>query len=521
MKLWVILAVLVLVAGLLLVEHHRHLQEEHAALDMTTATITTPDGVELSAEVFTPQNSGAHPLVVMPTSWGAEETQYRYVAALFAANGFQVVAYTQRGFKNSGGQIDFAGTATVKDVGTVIDWALKHADVNASEIGMLGDSYGAGVSLLAAEKDPRIKAVAALSTWTDWGYSFAPNSTISTESLATLISVGQSSGRLGPAMTKLGTLYKTNPTAALAQIHAMAPSRSPIDGVAALNSNHTAVMLANGMQDSIFSPTQLVNFYDKLTGPKRLEIAVGDHTQPEVPGFLTGKKIGPVGDALSWLSHYLVGTDNGINTEAPIELQDAVTGTEHTYATWPTTAIKETLPLPDATTSTSHAAGGWTVNIDAGALIQAQSEPETRDLTVPYQFATANIDSIPTSAGLRWSSPALASALTVSGTSSVTLDVACTASTASFFVYLYDVAPTGVGKLMSVTPDTVTHLDPGTPRVVSLSLTPTSWTVPAGDHVALVLGTVDARWGSQNTPASTLTVSSSASSTAELSLPTA
>ena len=45
--------------------------------------------------------------------------------------------------------------------------------------------------------------------------------------------------------------------------------------IGALNKNRPAIMMANGYQDSIFGPQQLVDFFAGLTTPKRLQLAPG------------------------------------------------------------------------------------------------------------------------------------------------------------------------------------------------------------------------------------------------------
>ena len=138
----------------------------------------------------------------MPASWGQSADEYAAVATGFAALGYLVVAYAQRGFGGSGGVIDFAGTATRDDVSTVIDWARAHASVNHGGVALVGVSYGAGVGLLAAEHDSRIKAVAALSGWTDFARIMAPGGTTPRRSSASA-SLRRASGRLPRGWTSL------------------------------------------------------------------------------------------------------------------------------------------------------------------------------------------------------------------------------------------------------------------------------------------------------------------------------
>jgi predicted acyl esterase len=520
---WVIAPlVVVLAAGLVvaLIETGNETGGQARPGSHRTISITASDGVRLAANLAIPAGAGRDPLVVMPTAWGAEQSQYQNIARMLVADGFVVVAYKQRGFDHLGGAVDFAGPRTVTDASQVIDWALAHTRVDPNRIGMLGVSYGAGVSLLAAEHDPRIKAVVAFSTWTDWGASFAPNSTVSTGSLATLFAGARAKGVLSPELNQLASVYRTDPAAAVELIHSLSAVRSPITDVAALNKNHTAVMLANGMQDSIFAPQQLADFYRKLTGPRRLQLAVGDHTQPELEGFVTGRHVGPVGDAVDWLTHYLAGHNNGIDRQQPIELEDATTQQMLGFTSWPsaTSAASYALPLPGGSTNLGPSAAEWAAAITTGTDTAAASLPLTVNLTAPYRFANADLTGLGAHSALLWTALTATAPLTVVGTCRLDIDVASSSPTASFFVYLYDVLPGGGGTLMSVTPETVAGLTSSTATPLSIDLTPTAWTLPTGDRLMVVIDTVDGRWSSQSPLGSTIEVSSTLPNPASLSL---
>ncbi|NED80234.1 alpha/beta fold hydrolase, partial [Streptomyces sp. SID11233] len=103
----------------------------------------------------------------LPTSWSMPQIEYLAQAQKLAETGYVVVTYNSRGFLQSGGEIEVGGPKDVADASAVIDWALANTPADAGRIGMAGVSYGAGISLLAAGHDPRIKAVAALSGWGD------------------------------------------------------------------------------------------------------------------------------------------------------------------------------------------------------------------------------------------------------------------------------------------------------------------------------------------------------------------
>ncbi len=186
-------------------------------------------GTELGAVVLTPtgQGSGPFPLVVMPSSWGVPNVEYVGQGSKLATAGFQVISYTSRGFWDSAGGIDIAGPPTVADVSDVIDWAGEHTPADTSRVAAVGISYGAGVSLLAAAKDPRIKAVGAMSGWADLIASLNPNATVNLQSVAALLALGNITGRPGPEMQSLQTKFiGGNFDGAIAEAEALAPVRS-------------------------------------------------------------------------------------------------------------------------------------------------------------------------------------------------------------------------------------------------------------------------------------------------------
>src|SRR5579875_1771955 len=120
---WITLAVLVIVLPALITvivtEHpsnHESSTPPPPNVVRTTAKIPVADNVNLTAEVFTPRHGATDaPLVVMPSPWGGAESKYEPIADHLAGDGYDVVAYTQRGFLNSGGDIDFAGPTTQQD----------------------------------------------------------------------------------------------------------------------------------------------------------------------------------------------------------------------------------------------------------------------------------------------------------------------------------------------------------------------------------------------------------------------
>jgi predicted acyl esterase len=512
----IIAAAVVVVAGVAVVVFVRRSALPGGVASDKNKMIAVGGGVQLAAEVITPSDASHAPLLVMPASWGSAVSEYHALGLMLAKAGFQVVAYAQAGFGGSSGEIDYAGPQTQREASSVISWALAHTSADASRIGMFGVSYGGGVSLLAAARDSRIKAVVAMSTWSDLAASFDLNHTASVYSLGALLTQAQKTGHLSSEFSAVAKTLAQDPPAAGAAMASLAPPRSPATMIDGLNRNHPAIMLANGFEDSIVEPQQLVDFFAKLTGPKRLELAPGDHGGPEASGLL-GASNAVVSTAQSWLAHYLSGTANGIDKQEPISLQDVVTHAWHDYRSWPTSSVAVQLDRPGATGAAAvGAARTWTATIAAGTDTSAVSGPTTVLSPDPYVPPTIAVASVDPAHAFIWNAPVVPSATLVSGTPRLTLTARSSTGSATLFAYLYDV--TGdAASLMSVTPFTL-H-DAAAPKRVSFDLEPTSWTVEAGHHVTLVIDTVDARWHSASTPGSTVSLSSSTAAPATLAVP--
>lgn len=475
------------------------------------------DGVALSAEVMTPSGTGRAPLVVMPGSWGGAASMYHDLGLRFAQAGYQVVAYAQRGWGGSTGDADFAGAKTQQDVSAVIDWALQHTRADPQHIGMLGASYGAGVSLLAAAHDKRVRAVVALSTWTDITAAFDQNDTPNTSALQILIGP-QRPGHFDATVLSLRNTLVTAPTDMGAALRTISPSRSPMTYVGQLNANKPAIMIANGFEDSIFNPAQLLPFFDKLTTPKRLELAAGDHGGPELAAFSGG--VSPtVEDGRMWLDHYLRGVDNGIDRQPPILLRDIRTSQSHSFTTWPAADAADRVDLGPPGTGVATGPSTWSAALQSGTDSAASAGPAQYVASPDYSPPHAALGTITPDRGLVWSGSTLEQPASLNGTPTLRVNVASSTTTASLYAYLYDVGKDGSGTLLDMAPFSVSGLTPNAARPVTVTLQPTSYTVPSGDRIALVIDAADPRYQSLSPTGTKITVSSTTAAPAWLELP--
>jgi dienelactone hydrolase len=515
-----------------------------------TVQIPTPDGFSLTASVSVPIGPGPFPLLVMPSSWNSTYTEYEDIATNFANDGYVVVSYSSRGFgcgsllssADTCGLIDIAGPLTIGDVSTVITWALANTPANPNAIGVSGISYGSGMSLLGAENDPRIKAVASLSTWGDLIASLDAYQTPSQQGLLYL-SVGseESGNHPGPLMTQANDdVAVDNFDGAVQAILAdpNTPGRSPITNVAKINANGPAVFIANAFEDSFFPPTQVVNFFNQLTVPKYLMLEHGDHTTDELLseyGFSTDVYTA----VTQWFDLQLKGVVDPcssycLNTALPVQMKSQ-TDVWAGYTNWNAVqagAVTYNLTSPDfnlltnptSTGSLSTGNGGnWQYTM-VGPLTETTANSGIILLSgIATQIdlpITTDLLLVPRANDTVWTGPTFTTTRYLTGMPNVQITVTPSTPDLTLYAYLYSVTPlTGTAQLMSWEPYTINGATPGVPQTINFQMEATDWEVDAGQQLALVIGSYDLRYYGVTTPGSAITLSSGpASAPSELTV---
>ncbi|MGW1163675.1 alpha/beta fold hydrolase [Streptomyces sp. NPDC002519] len=484
-----------------------------ASNDIRFVDITGDGGTVLKGNVVTPAGADGtrrYPLIVLPTSWGLPQVEYLAQAQKLADSGYVVVTYNVRGFWQSGGETEVAGPPDIADASRVIDWALANTPSDARHIGMAGVSYGAGISLLAAAHDQRIKAVASLSGWADLIGSIYSGRTQHVQAGALLDGAGTLTGRPSPELRQVFADFFASDLAKEPDLIAWGRKRSAAAHVDEINKNGTALLLANTWGDTIFPPNQYADFYEKLTVPKRLELRPGDHATAELTG-LFGLPNDVWTDTERWFGHYLKGEDNGIDREQPVELKPRSSGGYEGYPDWKSVgATQRKLDL--AGTTTIHA------NVDSGADGGVVLLSSVLDQLVQVP-PIASVPLLPRRYAAVWQSPKYATVQHIRGTVKLHTTVTGTKESGTLVAYLYDVGPLGLGKLVSNAPYTWHGLTPGKPFGVDLELFSTAYDVPAGHRLALVVDTVDPLYIEHNPSGAQLTFSSPAADPSYVSVP--
>ncbi len=470
--------------------------------------ISGSGGVTLKANWIAPAGGGTHPAIVFPASWGLNDAEYLAQAKILAGRGYVVVSYTPRGWWFSGGTIDTAGPLDMADLSRVLDWTIETTPADPARIGAAGISYGAGISLLGAAADPRIRAVAALSGWSDLVYSLYSGDTRHQQSSGLLSLAAQLAGKPSAELTRTLSDFAANRN--VDQIKAWGRIRSAGTYLDAINANRPAVLLANGWGDSFFPPNQLAGFFGGLTTPKRLELRPGDHAIAELTGVL-----GLPNDAwqslYDWFDHYLAGADNGVGAEPSVRVKPLNAGYE-TYPSWSALSGDSRryglgrVRLLDGTGLLGGAVStGWSKTLpadrdtiaDGGVVLLTNGASAITGIqpTIWLPFVDRS------RAGV-WAAERPSAVQHIRGVPRVHLELSGAAATGTVVSYLYDLDALGNAKLITHAPASwsqkTTSLD--------VDLFATAYDLPAGHSLTLVVDTVDPLYYDENAPGGSVSV---------------
>lgn len=483
-----------------------------AALAATTAVRFADipgDGVTLKGNVVAPASAGRHPAIILPSSWALNDLEYLAQARRLAADGYVVVSYTPRGWWASGGEIDTAGPRDMADLSRVLDWTVANTAADPDRIGAAGVSYGAGISLLGSAVDKRIRAVAMMSGWTDLVSSLYGDQTRHRQSADLLRLAAELVGNPGPDLAdKLGDFAADRD---VAEVQAWARVRSPATYLDAINANRPAVLIANAWGDTFFPPNQLVDFYGRLTVPKRLELRPGDHAIAELGGIL-GLDNEVWTSVHRWFDEHLADRPTPATPAVVVRPDNAPT---EGYESWsglsdatqryglgrirrldgtgllggaPSNGWARTVPTDRDTT-----AGGGVVLITNGVAAFTGRRPSIWLPTVDRRHAGV------------WAAERPSAPLRIRGIPKVHLNLTAAAAAGTVVAYLYDLDRAGNARLITHAPVSWLGTAAG-PRTVEVALSAAAYDVPAGHSLTLVVDTADPLYYDANAPGGAVTI---------------
>ncbi|MEV4941394.1 CocE/NonD family hydrolase C-terminal non-catalytic domain-containing protein [Streptomyces zaomyceticus] len=509
------------------------------------------ENVRLSAFSFRQRGPGAHPLVVVPAGWTPFGWPLFFWSYLVLAHrGYHVLAYTPRGLgipglpSTSSGLVDVAGPHDWADGSAVIDFAVDH--FAPSVIGFMGESYGSGISQLVAAHDDRVAAVVALSTWGNLATSLYDHNTRHLAAVKALLGLTG-----GPVESKFDEenqriLADFQADRNLDGVVEWGRKRAPESYLAQTNEKGTPTFFSNTWHESLFAVNQTLETFNGLDVPKRLNLWIGDHAAPEGPGLIGPPAVPgaynlPMAEAYAWLDHHLKGEHNGVEDWPEVSSQ-----VMFTYVTEPVPDPETGEPTGEnrivvparretatAWSEVTHGTERFGLTGDGGGgsdgrLVPPGGGPPTEETGWRRAFlagvdteATA-MDAIMQTGRAEWagnpkiydtrkidrrhavawttdplisSDGAEATARRIRGIPRVRLTVRSTATSASLYAHLLDVAEDDTARIISHEPLNVYGLTPEQDTTVTWKLQAAAYDIASGHRLMLVVDSKDPLYG--------------------------
>lgn len=336
---------------------------QQPAYERIDATVPMSDGVHLDATLYLPGpvSPARLPLIVRQHGGGSnKDSPYdvKYALKAVATGHFAALMYSVRGHGNSEGLFDFFGPRTTQDFSEMLDWVAANygARIDTGNVGASGYSQGGGESLLPAERDARVKALAVGNTFADLNYALNPNDCFKF-AFATGIFVGAytvTASRVDNTLAArwgaqfysdtedVGTPLVPSTTADLA-------SRSPQTHLDALASRRVPIFWSNGWEDQLFPadhPERMLPALEAAGAPVHYWFASGGHA---AGANFPAEEAAREQAMLDWFEQFLNGASRGFINTRKVDYWQRVTGNprksgeweHHEAATW---------PIPGATT---------------------------------------------------------------------------------------------------------------------------------------------------------------------------
>ncbi|MEU4356614.1 CocE/NonD family hydrolase [Streptomyces virginiae] len=494
--------------------------EARALAVFTRGKVTGADGDLLDAALWRHTGAQPRPMIVMPSPWTSLGwLAYAVQATLFAARGYNVLAYSTRGFAGSEGQVDVAGPLDVADGSRALDHLIERSTGPVTKIGFLGGSYGSGISQLVAAHDTRVDAVVALSTWGDLGEAFHENSTRRVAAVQALLKAA-AKARLSPqtqsVLDNVLTGSDVRGTLRWAEV------RSPFTHIKELNRRQVPVFFSHAWHETLFPANQTLRMFNELTGPKRLAISIGDHSGPEMSGVL-GLPNRIWTDAHRWFDHHLKGIDNGIDDEGQFIGEVMWSKTLEPRPTWPSvTEQLQRLYLADGGELAPDAEAGWTATVLCGMDTPATVADKVVESGYaemagrPKAYLTEDIDR---TVAAVWTADPAAETVRLRGTPRLRVTYRAANPGSTFVAYLLDATPDGTAHLVTHAPYSDLESPPDSLISADIELQATAYDVRRGHRLMLVIDSRDPFYADANLPRATLAFTSPEATPSYLDLP--
>ncbi|MBT0767628.1 alpha/beta fold hydrolase [Kineosporia sp. J2-2] len=529
-RLVVVLLLLLLVGGVLATVRSGDDPDRFTTQELTVEGTPEADGdpVDLDATLYLPERTPA-PAVLLAHGFGGSKASVAGDAEDLADRGYVVLAYTARGFGGSGGLIHLDHPDyEIKDGQRMLDQLAGRSEVRKDRsgdpvVGVVGASYGGALALMLAGTDDRVDAIVPMITWNDLRQALFPQfadpggvGVFKRQWTALLLGstlTGSGSAPTAPSAQQLKSLAEGDPQQAVCGRLAKdlclgyvetATTGTPTDDLLDLLDESSPArvagritadtLLVQGQQDSLFPLSEADANAQAVTGAGgtvKLYWETGGHDagtgtdelRPVVAQFLDASigDSGSLGDIPGSRVEVTSGTlaTDGTRITRLRSAPDPIRPGTVPQVGYPLDGAGQfALAPPGATPAAITSLPG------AGALLGALgSAGSSLDL--------GSLAAVP-GESVSFETRPLERAITVTGSSHVTVGIASSAEEATLFASVVDVDADGGTTLPAqlVTPLRVTGLS-ARQKEVTVTLPSVVRDVPAGHRLRVVLSTTD------------------------------
>lgn len=220
--------------------------------------------IVLDASVSVPlHGTPPYPAIILNHGFGGSRTSDGGTVHRLADAGYIVLRWSQRGFGQTGGEVDLMGEKERQDLLDAVNWLNNSANVPeiwVDHIGQVGASYGASYAMALATLDhPAVRAIAPLAGPSDFYTAMVPNDvpklTITGATYALALPTNKVSEEfhriIAAIVTGVGMNYAREQLRLRTEINRLDNIRTPM-------------YFANGWNDSYFDAEQWLNIAPKL-----------------------------------------------------------------------------------------------------------------------------------------------------------------------------------------------------------------------------------------------------------------
>ncbi len=480
-------------------------------------SIVSSDGVKISANVFSPKNMGAGPFpaVVFINSWGMDEYEYQLPAAALARKGYVALSYSARGFGKSGGVTNFGGPKDTADMTAVLDYLESHFPVDRNNIAVAGISYGGMCSLLFLPRHSRIKTAVCMSGPSDFGRGLFNQDAVNAFCIAMIGMGGATQLSVDPVFTAM--LENLKNYTDIPAFRSWAASISAASFIDQLNALGKPVYISHNFSDEMFISNSNMDFYARLTVPKKMDLNQGIHASAEAGGVL-GASNYVWNNVFRWFDYHLKGIQNGIMDEAPVTMEKKFDSGRDSFEAWPSARVNNNIfylhprksaldydgeiktsayynftifnPLGNITNSITHLPSFADSIATTGIPLVAQLIESFIDLPVKVL-----VDFINPVKAIVYKSDRFDKGMKIRGVAKLHLNVAFSGGRGLLVAYLYDVNEYGTGSLLTHGVYGAYDKTAGQTAAVDMELSATAYDLPAGHRLAIVIDTADPLYG--------------------------